>query len=144
MVITNDCIDKDDDESRSNWSDFKRHLGGPKKWITGVKEFEEKIAVYAGTDSSNVMIDVPVAPPFAGPGHAQIYFSEGVIRPLNQVFPAEGWANAHEAYRSASYIFALSDNCATKVVGDSAKKWLSKDIGVQVNDYASRMAKTAD
>jgi len=141
LVITKDCISEKDDESASNWSDFKRHAGEGGKWLSGVKEDESRIAEYAKTDSKNVMIDIPVAPRFTGPGRAQIYFSGGRIRPLSDVFPAEGWANAHEAYRSASYIFGLPDKCSLKKLQDAALRWLQKDVKVKVNQLSSEMAK---
>ncbi|HXZ98260.1 MAG TPA: HD domain-containing protein [Candidatus Acidoferrum sp.] len=138
LVITKDCIT--DDDSASNWSSFKRSISEGGKWLTEVKEYEKRIADYARTNSSNVMIDVPIAPKLAGPGHAQICFPGGVTRPLSEVFPAEGWANAHEAYRSAGYIFVLPDSCRIETARDAARKWL-KEIGVDVNPYSWQMAK---
>jgi HD superfamily phosphohydrolase len=139
LVITKDCIT--DDESAANWSEFKRDVSEDRKWLTAVKEHEKWIADYVKTDSPNIMIDVPIAPRLTGPGHAQIYFPGGVIRPLSEVFPAEGWANAHEAYRSAGYVFALSDRCDLKTARDGAEIWLKEKIKVKVNDYSWQIAK---
>lgn len=139
LVITKDCLK--DDDSASNWSYFKRKVGEGGKWLKEVKSYEKTIAEFAGTDARNVMIDIPSAPKLAGPGHAQIFFPGGKIRPLGEVFPAESWANAHEAYRSASYVFAFSDLCDMQDVKKAALAWLAKDIEVSVNSYAWQMAK---
>lgn len=142
LVITKDCINDKDDESAANWSNFKKDIREDgTRWLTEVKAHENKVAEYANTDSSNIMIDVPAAPGLEGPGHAQIYFPGDVIRPLSEVFPAEGWANSYEAYRSTGYVFALSDRCNLKTARDAAKKWLKEDIGVKVNAYSWQIPK---
>lgn len=144
LVITNDCINEDDDESRSNWSAFKKDIGESGRWLAEIKQPEKELAALANVDPSNVMIDIPVAPKFTGPGHALIYYSPGNIRPLNEVFPAEGWANAHEAYRSAAYVFALPEKCELRTVRDAAEKWLKDKVGTTVNGLSREMAKLAN
>lgn len=95
-------------------------------------------------ETSDVILDIPSQPPGSSKRDRpliQLGKENGEVVELNEVFPAESWANAYEAFRSRSYVFA-GDGESVPNVAEGALRWLD-DFDIRVKPLAVREAKVS-
>lgn len=150
LVLTYPCFPDIRDESLSseeyritnNWSDLRRDLRTSFEYL---RSEERTILGNCSGQTRDVLLDIPAEPPGSYDEDRpliQLGRDGGEVIKLNKVFPAESWANAYEAYRSRSYVFAEPGDGAVSNVTEGALKWLD-DHGVRVKPIAVREAKVS-
>lgn len=147
LVISHSCLPdtreelpKEMREISDNW----RSLRGELKNNFDYRERQEKrigeISTAAGGES---IIDIPAKSPVGDstdPPLIRMGSEDGPLLEINDVFPAESWANAHDFYRQRSYIFTDAGQEDISKITDGALEWLN-DNGVRVSPLAVRDAK---
>jgi hypothetical protein len=136
LVISFPCFQ--DPQSRENFNrlteDDLAQIGG---------EVESELGLQPG----QVMFDLPDPPRLMGTGQTPVELSpptplseEGVIVPLQVLYPAGAWAAAYAGYRKMAYVFTTADD--RRAVGTAVMHALKvSPRGVILNNSALDLAK---
>lgn len=135
----NEAPSEEDERNESNWN--QKILLNWRTDRAKVLSAERAIAAKAGQPANSVYVDAPHPASLVAPGGAIIALSDRKTMWLHDLFPAEGWANTYNAYRSNAYIF--SDSAEPRVrrsIAEAAREWLSSQE-VHFSDLAIDLAR---